>query len=252
MDTGSRGREFVRLLREEQVLFLAAGIGFYAIASVVPLVLIALASLSALGATDRLIVVLHGRFGGTTESLLRDLLEPTRGRDLASGLGFLVLLWSGSRIFRGISVAFAQLYGEEADRSFLETATKGFLMLALLLFAVVVLLATGFLRAFTAIPVPLPDLAWAGAAVLGLVAGLLPLYYVMPPHEVCLPAAVPGACLTAVGWVGMLFAVSSYLRHAGAYAAYGVLGGFLVLVSVVYAGAVVFLLGATLNVVLEA
>jgi membrane protein len=251
MATTSRLGEFVRLVRDEQIPFKAAGIAFYALASVVPLLILLLAALSLVGAADTLIETLQARLDDPSDRLVEEILGPRAGRDVASGAGLLVALWSASRIFRGIAVAFAGVYDEEDRRSVVETVLDSFVMIGVLIVAVAVLVLTGFFRFYAPFAVPLPAIVWPVVAFLALVAGLLPLYYVMPPHHVQVGDAIPGAVMTAVGWVVLLVAFASYTRLAGRYAAYGILGAVLLFVTVVYLAAIVLLIGAALNVILE-
>ncbi|MHB9288269.1 YhjD/YihY/BrkB family envelope integrity protein [Halobacteriales archaeon Cl-PHB] len=79
----------------------------------------------------------------------------------------------------------------------------------------------------------------------------MPLFYVLPPHSVSVGAAIPGAMLTAVGWLLLRIGFGLYVRQAGSYAAYGFLGGVLLFVSFLYLAALVLLVGAGVNVALE-
>ena len=246
------GRSVVRTVREENVPFMAASVAYYTLASVVPLLAIALVVLGAFGATDVLIDALRSNLSESGEAVLRRVLTNADGRGAAGVLGLLFTLWSASKVFQGISIAFDEVYGSSVDDSLAERIGKSLLVFGLLLGAVVLLSAAGVAHAYVRVPVPYPALLGNLLALLALVLAILPLYYVLPPVPVSVRHALPGTVFAAVGWVVLRVAFGSYVGAAGDYAAYGLLGGVLLLLTVVYLGGVVLLVGAVCNVVLEA
>lgn len=244
-------RRVVRRAREEEIPFKAASIAFYAIASFVPLLLVALAVLSAVGAADTLVSVLRSSLSESGTDVLNTALRNTQGRSVAGVVGFLFTLWSATKIFRGLSIAFAGIYQEESDLTLLDEVKNSLVVLGFLLFVFAVLSATGVVLAYVPFQIPYPNLVWNAVAVLALVVGLLPLYYVLPPHSITVGQALPGTVLAAIGWVLLQFGFSYYARNAADYAAYGFLGAVLLFITFLYFAAIVLLAGATLNAVLE-
>lgn len=95
------------------------------------------------------------------------------------------------------------------------------------------------------------------ASVVGLLApvavitvALLPVYYVLPPVDVALWSALPGAVVAAGGWVLLQLGFRVYAANAGQYAAYGLIGAVLLFVTWLYFASIVVLLGAVVNAVL--
>jgi hypothetical protein len=80
---------------------------------------------------------------------------------------------------------------------------------------------------------------------------LLPLYYFLPDQNLNVTNALPGALFAAVGWTVLQTAFRIYARNAGSYEAYGLIGGVLLLVTLLYFGGIILLLGVALNAVLD-
>lgn len=242
------GRRVVRIFREEDVPFMSASIAYYAIASFVPLLLIALAVVSAMGATATLVDALRGVLSESGTEVLDTVLSNTGGHGVAGGIGFLLALWSGSKVFRGLSIAFDEIYSRESDLSLVEQLAKSLLAIGVLLLGILLLAATGVALAFVEFSIPYPTLVGNVLAVLVLVVAFLPVYYIMPPVSVTVRHALPGTVVAAVGWVLLQFGFSYYAGSAGQYAAYGLLGAILLFVTFLYLGAIVLLVGVAVNV----
>jgi len=244
-------RSFVNLIREEEVPFKAASIAFYAIASFIPLLIVALAVLSYFGAADTLVAMLQSSLSQSAGAVLDNVLTDTRAGGIAGGLGFLVTLWSGTKIFRGLSIAFAELYKRNADLSILDEIKKSLVVLSIILFAFATLTTASVFVVYVPIEIPLAGLVTNALALAVLVVCLLPVYYVMPPRSTTLSHAFPGTILAAAGWVLLQYGFVFYTQNAGSYDAYGILGAVLLFITFLYFAAIVLLLGAALNAVLD-
>lgn len=251
MATAETARRIVGLAKEEEITFKAAAIAFYALVSIIPLLIISLAVLSLLGAEDTLISVLQSNLSGSANEVLDTILSETQGHGVAGGIGALFTLWSAIKIFRGLSVAFVDIYQADPDISLLDQVKRSLVVFAFVLLAVVILSATGLLLTFVPFQIPYPTLVWNALAVVMLVIGLLPLYYVLPPGEMTVGDALPGAIIAGIGWVLLQYGFSYYAQNAGSYAAYGFLGAILLFVTLLYIAAIILLIGAVVNVVLD-
>lgn len=243
-------RDVVRIFREENVPFLAASIAYYTIASIIPLLTIALVVLSLFGATDLLVDALRSGLSSSNEEVMNQVLTSTRGRGAAGVLGLLLTLWSGIKVFRGVAIAFDEVYGTSADDSLLEQVWKSLLVFGMLLGGIVLLSATSVALTYVQFRIPYPTLVGNLLALLVLVLAFLPIYYVMPPVSVSVRHALPGTVFAALGWVLLQIAFFYYAGNAGQYAAYGVLGAVLLFITFLYLAGIVLLVGAVLNVVL--
>lgn len=242
----------VREIGRQNLPFLAASLAFYAFVSLLPLLLLVLvvASLVAGDAvSEHLIALTRQYLSPTGRELLATAITDAAGWVGSSILGFLVLVWSAFQIFRGIDVAFAQLYGTTADQSIvqgLRDAIVGLFAIATALFA----------SAASGVAIALfPDIPYLGLlSPLLLIAGLaivfFPLYYVFPNVEVSPREALPGTLVAAIGWALLNALFGFYVSITTLADVFGVIGGALLFLLWLYGGAVVLLLGAVVNVVL--
>jgi YihY family inner membrane protein len=244
--------------RSDRVTFIAAGLAYYAFISLIPLLLLALVVASSLGDTE-VVAALVGEvsrsLGEGAGGALSDALAGAAGRGGATVFGLAVFLWSGLKLFRGLDIAFSEVYGDPGPASLLEQLRNA----AVTLGAVGVGVAATVVAGAAIAGLGLGAAVGGGRAVgtvgtLGLVAGLtvafLPLYYLLPGTDIPVGEALPGAVFAAVGWTALQTGFRIYATVAGSYEAYGVIGGVLLLVTFLYFGGLVLLVGAVLNAVL--
>lgn len=245
------GHEIVQRARDENVPFMGASIAYYAIASIVPLLALLLAVLSTFGGTATLLELLRTVLSENGQMILTELLENTRGHGATGTLSLVFVVWSGSKVFRGLSVAFTQVYGEVAEISLLARLVRSAIVMGVLLGAVVFLSATSVALTYVQFQVPYPMLVGNLAAFAALVIAFVPIYYVLPPVETSLTHVAPGALFAAAGWITIQVGFFYYAGTAGQYAAYGYLGALLLFVTALYLAAIVLLLGVVVNATLD-
>ena len=251
MNATDVSREVVEIFRSENVTFKAAAITYYALASFIPLLVVALAVLSLFGAADALVQALRSSLPQNGVEILNQVLTDTQGHAAAGAIGLLVALWSAIKVFRGMIVAFDGIYRVGSDLSLLDQIEKSLLALGLLFLGFVLLAVVSVALTYFTFPIPFPTLVGNVVAVLVLALTFLPLYYVLPPIPVTVRHAVPGTLVAAVGWVLLQVAFFYYAQNAGSYAAYGALGAVLLVITFLYFGAILFLLGVVVNVAIE-
>lgn len=247
MSVLATGRDIVRTVREKNVPFMAASIAYYAIASVVPLLALSLATLAAFGGTATLLDLLRSVLSESGQTVLTDLLENTRSHGATSAVSLVLLVWSGSKVFRGLTIAFTEVYGEATDVSLPAQFARSAVVMWLLLGAIVLLSVTSISLTYVQFRVPYPTLVGRVAALALLVVAFVPIYYVLPPVDISLRHVLPGAVLAAVGWVLLEAGFFYYAAAAGDYAAYGYLGALLLFITALYLAAIVLLVGVVVN-----
>ena len=152
-------------------------------------------------------------------------------------------------MFQVINMAFSEMYGTRKQRSGLRKATDTVLTFVTVLFALVLIGLVGVLLSFTVDGVP-----WNVLSVPLLFGTLLvtflPMYYRFPSTETTLREAMPGAALTAAAWTvsGLFFRM--YASTSDSVALYGVAGASLLVLTWLYLGGLIPLLGAVLTAVL--
>ncbi|PSQ10465.1 hypothetical protein BRC93_09610 [Halobacteriales archaeon QS_5_70_15] len=250
-------RRTVRGVRDDRITFIAAGLAYYAFVSLVPLLLLAVVGASLFGG-EALVLALANRataaLGPQAGSLVRETLTNTTGQAGAGVVGTAVLLWSGLKLFRGMDVAFSTVYGSPLPDSIVDQLRNGAVTLGAVGLGIAATVAVG-----VALAVLDPDLVVLGfdfAGTLGtllllggLTAAFLPLYYVLA-GDVTVREALPGAVFAAGGWAVLQTGFRVYAGSAGTYEGYGVLGAVLLLVTFLYFGALILLVGVVLNAVL--
>ena len=241
----------VEILRREETSFLAAGIAYYVFVSLVPasMLLFAVASLVGGEALAGAVLDAFGEIlSPVGREFVRDSLLGSDGRASATVVGLAVLTWSSLKVFRGIDVAFSQIYGVDPPTSFLGRVRDAVVALAGVGTGIAAIVAIG-------VALELSGVALVGVfGTLALVAvvavALFPLYYLLPKRAASPVLALPGAVVAAASWtlLGTLFRV--YAAVAGEGDVYGALGVVLLLVTWFYVGSLVLLVGAALNAVL--
>jgi YihY family inner membrane protein len=244
-------RAVVREVRARDVTLLAASIAYYAFVSLLPLFVLTTIVATALGGTAFRTAVLDlaGRYLlPVGQGVVDEALANTTGQGGVTLVGLLLLLWSSLKLFRGIDIAFARIYGSPT-RDFLGNLRVGVTVLVAVgggAFGGVALVGVAaFLRTPVVVLAPLVFFAI-------LLAALFPVYYLTPAGGVSPREALPGALLCAGGWTvfGTAFALyAAAATTSGQAALYGTLGAILLLVTWFYLAGLVLLVGAALNAV---
>ena len=241
----------VREVRAENVTFMAGSIAYHAFVSLLPFLLLVLWVVSAAGDEElarQLLEAVAGYLTPETVNLLVEAAFGATGDARLSVVGVVVLVWGTLRIFRGLDQAFSDIYESESTNSFLDQVRDG----------VVVFGAIGLALSVISVAdvfVPLPSfgpfqvLAGSALSVVAVAVALLPMYYVFPDVDVSIREVVPGAVVGAVGWTA-LSAVFRYYVGISSATSYGIVGVVILLVTWLYFGGLVLLVGAAVNAVL--
>ncbi|QCS44272.1 YihY family inner membrane protein [Natrinema versiforme] len=243
--------EAVRLARTEQLTLLAAGVAFYGFISLVPLMLLALGIAASIGGealAARLTVAASDVLTPAAQELLAETIVDDTGRQGATVVGSLGLLWGSSRVLRGLDRAFSQVYGTAGDKSLLDTVWDA-MIVSLGISAGLVIVGTLELGIRF---VPGVGLSIIGQlfVILGLIATFLPLYVIFPDANVGFREAAPGTLVAAIGWFALSRSFSLYTSLATGYAIYGALGAVFLVLVWLYIGSIILVFGAVLNAVL--
>ncbi|MFB6118869.1 YihY/virulence factor BrkB family protein [Halosegnis sp.] len=249
-------RAVVVAVQSDRITFIAASLAYYAFISLLPLLLLALVAASVFGGpalAARLGRTAAASLGPEAGTLVESALRNAAGRGGATVAGTLVLLWSGLKLFRGLDVAFSTVYGTAADQTFLNQLRDGGVTLVGVALAVAATIALGVATARidrVIVGIDIANVLGSIGLLIGLVCVFLPLYYVLSGGDVGIGEALPGAVFAALGWTALQVGFRVYAGAAGSYEAYGVLGGVLLLITFLYFGGLVLLVGVVLNAVL--
>jgi membrane protein len=266
-----------RICMRYRVTGLAAEAGFFALLSFPPLVLGMVASLGYVGEQlgSDVVTDLRSRVSQLASTFLTSesvssVILPTYDQvvhgpriDLIS-LGFLVALWSGSRVLNVYVDTISIMYGLGGHRGIVRARALSFsLYIAALVVGIVViplvLVGPGLLvRMLSGTNLPLVDslgsfgaLYWPVVTLLA-VAGLATLYHVATPVRTPWRRDLPGAVLALVLWVLTGLVLRRVIAASfGGTSIYGPLAAPIVVLIWLYSLAVAVLIGAALNAAID-
>lgn len=246
------GRDVVEKVREDEATFLAASIAYYAFVSLIPLLLFSFVVASAVGGQElanQITDQTSNFLAPAGQEAIEGAITGESGRGGASIAGSVVLLWSALKLFRGLDTAFSMVYDAGQDKSIVAQIVTALIVFLSILLAVVGMLALG--AVFALLPaIPFIGYVTPLFALVALSVVFLPMYYFMPDIDLTVRDAIPGAVLAGAGWAVLHSVFGLYAANAGQYDAYGVIGGILLLLTWLYIGGVLIILGAILNSVL--
>jgi membrane protein len=252
-------RDVVTVYRDRDISFLAGSIAYAAFVSLIPLVLLVLILASVLGGDSLRTYVITATEQYLTPAatgIIERSLSASSNRVGFSIFGGVALLWSVLKVFRTLDKAFNDLYEPQTDPGFLEQLRDGIIVLCAMIVAVLTTVGIGAVFAYASVLSILDGrtllLRALGIVVLlaGLTVAFLPIYYVFPNTEMELREVLPGTAVAAVGWTLLQILFQFYVSMTSAGELYGVIGGVILLLTWLYFGAIVILLGGATNVVL--
>ena len=252
--TGSLGTGVAvyRQYKEREVSFMAASISYYAIVSLVPLLVVALIAALLVGGAalqDQILALAEQYLLPEGQQYVRTAIQGQLGGGTLGSLGlvsFLLTIWGALKVFFGVDIAFSRVYGSK-QRGFVDKIRDGALVLVSVGVGVVGIVAVSAL--ISVLRVPFLDLLSPILSLLLLAVAFFPLYYVFPDVEMPFREAIPGTVFAALGWtaLGSLFGVYAQVSSGVA----GALGSILLLLTWFYFAGTVLLVGAVFNAVLS-
>ncbi|WP_226039258.1 YihY/virulence factor BrkB family protein [Natrinema sp. DC36] len=246
----SVARDVVVVVREQNVAFMAGSIAHAAFLSLLPLLLLLLIVVGAVGneyLTDQVVRMARDHLSPAGRGLVYEALTHASERAGASLIGVASLLWGMVRIFRGLDIAFDELYGR-TESSLREQLVDGLVVAVAITIATVgTSLATATLAAVDhPVVIGLTPIVLFG----GLVVSFFPVYYVFPDLDVSAREALPGTVIAAAGWVVLEIIFGIYADLVDTVGTYDTFGAVILLLVWLYGTAFVLLVGASVNVVI--
>jgi membrane protein len=245
-------REIVATVRDNDVWFMAASFAYYAFVSILPLLVLLFAVVSALRgeALAQAVVRQVAALTPTGQNLIRNALTGSTGRLELSIVSALALTWSAVKVFRSLKFAFSRIYDATTEPTIVEQLRDGLVVVLAMGIAFVLMVVVSIPAQLVPGSTPLLAVVDQIELFVGLVVAFFPLYYVLPPARLRVRDALPGTTVAAVGWLALQVGFRFYAENARQYAAYGVLGAVLLFVAWLYVAGFVLLVGACVNAVL--
>jgi len=255
-------RSFLAKLRDDSISAFASQAAFFIILSFFPFVMFLLTLLNYLPVSaEDLRVFVIGLFPDTVSHFLNtvfaELVEKSSGTVLS--VTVIAALWSASRGMLALVRGLNAVYGHKETRNYF--LVRGVSMLytlgfaALLILTLILLVFGNRLYEFIILRLPLlGDLALVIMSLRTLVTMavltvfFLLLYLVIPNRKSTLLHELPGAVLTAGGWLGFSFLFSFYIDNLKGYTyTYGSLTTLAVCMLWLYFCMYILFLGAEVN-----
>jgi membrane protein len=246
-------RDVVSEVRERNVPFMAGSIAYSAFVSLFPLLVLSVIAASFLGGeafAEYVVRLTQSYLSPSGQQLIVDSLTQASQRTRVSVLTLVVFLWATLRLFRGLDVAFSILYGTDDRKGLPDQVKNGLIVLGALsvaLFGSILI----WVALFTVVDVPLGGIVPKLLLVPFLTVAFLPMYYVFPDTDLSVREILPGAVVAALGWTGLQAGFQFYVAVSDKTELYGVIGGVLLIITWLYFGSLIVLVGATINVVLQ-
>lgn len=259
-------RVFTAKLRDDSVSAFAAQAAFFIILSFFPFVMFLLTLLNYLPiSVADLEIFSSSLFPESVSSILHtilsELIEKSSGTILSATV--IAALWSASRGMLALVRGLNAVYGHKETRNYF--LIRGVSMLytlvfAALLIAALVLLVFGnqfYQLIITRLPL-LGDLALLIISLRSLVTMavltlfFLLMYLIIPNRKSSILRELPGAILTAGGWLLFSFLFSYYIDHMGTFSyTYGSLTALAVCMLWLYFCMYILFIGAEVNMILS-
>ncbi len=257
--------ETSRELQKDHVPTLAASLSFFAVFSIVPVVLLLITVAGTLVGVDetrdQLMSQLHMWVGPTGASFIESALEQrsssASGNQWASIISIVLVIVGSTRFFAELQYALNTVWDvEPKDRlPILEILRKrvlsAILMACLAGFLAVSIAASAAASAFAEFALPVQPgeiVSWEvinfGVSFLLAAVLLTALFKLFPDAKIRLRDTWPGATLTAAALVIGKFLFGYYVGKSAFASTYGAAGSIIVFLVFVYAAATIVLVGA--------
>ncbi|ODR80847.1 hypothetical protein BG842_02440 [Haladaptatus sp. W1] len=204
MDVESTARQFITLVRENELGFLAASFAYYTFVSILPLLLLVFQIVSTIAGEELARTVLQqvaltGILTPDGQELVRNALIYPAAHSEASLLSIGLLFWSGLKIFRSLVFAFSQIYDVPFEGSPINTIRNGAIVIVALGISVVIQLAVSLPGAFFQAQLPLFGPIGLLEQFIFLCFMLFPLYYLLPRYRTGFGTPFQGQSLQPAG-----------------------------------------------------
>lgn len=261
-NTISMIRIFMKKLKEDSVSAYAAQAAFFIMVSFFPFGMFLLTMIQFLPITEGdLASMVSNVLPEALSPLIADLLSEIYSTSTTAvvSVTLLTTLWAASKAFYSLIYGLNSVYNIPEKRNYFILRFRA--LIYTLIFAVM-LLATLFLLGFgnsiahminSAFPV-LKDATLfvislrTSSVMCILILFFLYLYVVIPNRHSRIMFELPGAILTAVGWIGFSYLYSFYIDHMSSFSnTYGSLTAVVLLMLWLYACMYMLLIGGEIN-----
>lgn len=216
-------RDLARSFKEHDCLSLAANISFFAVLSLIPLLMITMSVAGyVLGHSqdlfNQIVLTITDVLPQGREQLIANLKHIVAGRSQVGGFGILILLFIASLLFTSVEHALDRIFQSVKKRNFFHSRLLSVLIMfgaiAFLFLPTMVGIFQSFLYEFN-ITVPLTSLVTSKFFFMGMMVVIFTLAVVIiPNHDVKFKYALIGGAFFAVGLGIAKLLFRFYVSHA--------------------------------------
>jgi membrane protein len=272
----ARGKQLYEILDEtwdeysaDRAEMVAAGLAFFTLLSLAPLIIIAVAIAGAvLGhstALEQALLTVHDAMGADAAQTVRSWVQQASDSGAAASVvGFVLVLYTASRLGEQLRVALNQVWNVDERQAegfkasvtgylrrrlfaFLLVLTSGPLLLVVFASRAGLWLLTGAVFPDSPWTAPLMELIQVVFSLVSVAAASAVVFKVVPDTRVGWRAVMVGAVVTSLLFNIGNWLVSLYLAHAAVARTYGAAGSAIVVLIWLYFSAQMFLFGAELT-----
>jgi membrane protein len=256
----------LRSFTEKQAAQASAGLAYYALFSIFPLLLVFIAGgsyfLDRSQVFEAVTQFVRQALPISQEAINENLRDVLEARGTAGVLSILTLLWSASGMFTNLAHNINLAWSRAARRSFLQNRLIGLWMIA----GLIALIAFSLVLSWITQRLPFMDIAHASTSALTLLRLLsgfgswlmiflvfLTLYHWIPSLQVGWSATFWGALIASLAWKTVTTGFTWYLSSSfGRYQLiYGSLGATVAFLFLIYIISLITLFGAHLSAAIE-
>ncbi|ELY69566.1 YhjD/YihY/BrkB family envelope integrity protein [Natrinema versiforme] len=236
-------------ISEKNATFMAASIAYQAFISLIPLLVLVFFLISFVGdeaLAQQVSSTTEGFLPESGQVMLEQGIEGDTGSVGTSIIGIVALLWGSLKIFRGLDTAFSEIYATTDENSLVDQLQDGAVVFGAIGIALVAAALTTIV--FAVFPtIPFLGLLNPVLLVVGLTLAFLPMYYRFPDADLTVRQVLPGVVVAAVGWALLQSLFQVYVALSSSSDSAGPIGAILLLLTWLYFGGLILLVGAIVN-----
>jgi len=178
------------------------------------------------------------------------------------GISMLVTIWTASSGFRAVIKGINKAYNLEDDRNYIRKTIRSFfgtVALAFALLSALALLVFGnIIGKYLISTLPFPEITgiiWSilrnGVVIIALILVFATIYRYAPAKKIRWKEVLPGAVISALGWLLLSMGFSFYINNYSNYSrVYGSLAAVFILMIWLFLTSMIFIFGVEINSVL--
>lgn len=257
---------FSRKIRDDFVSAFSAQVAFFVIISFFPFIMLLLTLLQYLPVTEyNMLTILTQVFPASVSSLVVSIVNEVYDKTSGTVISVAAIsaLWTSSKAMLAIVKGLNSVYGIKETRSYIRLriiSTIYTLIFAIMIVVTLVILVFGN-RLMIWIETRIPFLTNLALLIISLrtIAGLLILtiffliiYIFVPNRKTVFYKELPGALVSAAGWMGFSYLYSFYIDNMGKYSnTYGSLTAIVLFMLWIYFCMYILFIGGEINIVLS-